>query len=51
MKPVDVVPYVAAQVVGLLVNLVLINMWEEPPGRGWSKPVSGASPGWVGPRS
>jgi len=28
-KPVDVMPFVIGQVVGLLVNLVLINMWEE----------------------
>lgn len=28
-KPVDVPPFVISQVVGLLVNLVLINMWEE----------------------
>ena len=27
--PVDIGPFVAAQVVGLLVNLPLINMWEE----------------------
>jgi uncharacterized protein len=29
LKPVDVVPLLAGQMVGLLVNLVLINMWEE----------------------
>jgi membrane protease YdiL (CAAX protease family) len=28
-KPVDVAPFVIAQLFGLLVNLVLINMWEE----------------------
>ena len=28
-QPVDVGPFVAAQVIGLLVNLVLINIWEE----------------------
>ncbi|MCW2762561.1 MAG: hypothetical protein JWR85_2762 [Marmoricola sp.] len=28
-KPVEVAPFVIAQLVGLLVNLVLINMWEE----------------------
>jgi len=28
-RPVDVVPFVVAQLAGLLVNLVLINMWEE----------------------
>ena len=28
-KPVDVAPFVITQLVGLLVNLVLINMWEE----------------------
>ena len=28
-EPVDVVPFVTAQVIGLLVNLVLINIWEE----------------------
>ena len=27
--PVEVAPFVAAQLAGLLVNLVLINMWEE----------------------
>jgi membrane protease YdiL (CAAX protease family) len=29
LKPVDVVPFAIAQVVGLLVNLALINLWEE----------------------
>jgi len=29
VKPVDVVPFVLAQALGLLVNLFLINMWEE----------------------
>ena len=28
-KPVDVAPFVVSQLVGLLVNLVLINLWEE----------------------
>ena len=28
-KPVEVAPFVIAQIFGLLVNLVLINMWEE----------------------
>jgi membrane protease YdiL (CAAX protease family) len=28
-KPVDVAPFVAGQVLGLLVNLLLINIWEE----------------------
>ena len=28
-KPVDIAPLVTAQVLGLLVNLALINMWEE----------------------
>jgi membrane protease YdiL (CAAX protease family) len=28
-KPVDVAPFAIAQLVGLLVNLLLINMWEE----------------------
>lgn len=28
-KPVDVAPFVITQLMGLLVNLVLINMWEE----------------------
>ena len=28
-RPVDVMPFVIAQLAGLLVNLVLINMWEE----------------------
>ncbi len=29
VKPVDVAPFVAAQLLGLLVNLLLINLWEE----------------------
>ena len=29
VKPVDVAPFVAGQVLGLLVNLLLINLWEE----------------------
>jgi len=29
LTPVDVAPFVVGQLVGLLVNLVLINMWEE----------------------
>lgn len=28
-RPVDVAPFVAAQVTGLLVNLLLVNIWEE----------------------
>ena len=29
VKPVDIAPFVAGQVAGLLVNLLLINIWEE----------------------
>ena len=29
VQPVDVAPFVAGQVAGLLVNLLLINLWEE----------------------
>ncbi len=29
LRPVDVAPFVAAQVAGLLVNLLLVNIWEE----------------------
>ena len=29
LKPVDMAPFVAGQVLGLLVNLLLINLWEE----------------------
>ena len=29
MKAVDVAPFVAGQLLGLLVNLLLINLWEE----------------------
>jgi uncharacterized protein len=29
LRPVDVAPFVAGQVAGLLVNLVLVNLWEE----------------------
>jgi len=29
VKPVDIAPFVTGQVLGLLVNLLLINLWEE----------------------
>jgi membrane protease YdiL (CAAX protease family) len=29
LKPVDIFPFVITQIAGLLVNLVLINLWEE----------------------
>ena len=47
MEPVDVVPYVAAQVVGLLVNLVLINMWEETAWSGLVQTRLERRRGWV----
>lgn len=33
LRPVEIAPFAAAQVFGLLVNLVLINIWEEA---GWA---------------
>ena len=46
LQPVDIAPFVAGQVLGLVVNLLLINLWEET---AWSGVVQTRLEGRYGP--